>query len=208
MPRVAGGVTKAGPGRATRNLALPAPASPAPAGPGPSCCLCHRLSLQPWASPFALVSSMVGAENIQILLPMHWHRGLDVTVARLQLSLRACKAQSSRGKGNQGSLPWVQSALILCPTASCVPHIPVHGLLQGTGAPAPSGRDPQRCHDLAEKETGDVAKWLLNIQTLGFPAAKTPQVPAVNDGAPAGLSSPANIPAASFSQAFCSPHVY
>lgn len=71
-------------------------------------------------------------------------------------------------------------ALPSSPIASRTPYVPVHGLMGGTGAPAPWGRGPWRCHPHAEKGTGDVAERFSNIQPVGFPAARTHQVSALN----------------------------
>lgn len=172
----------------------------APTGQGQSCCLCHRLPRQPWACSFASVSPMVRAENIQIHLPARsrsgerWHGGPSATTPWQGLTVGGwgpcASAGLSLGGGTKHTAPVAKvtrAASLGCSpaspsstAASCTLCIPVHGLLGGTGAPAPRGRDPQRCHPPAEKGTGDVAERLPNIQPLGFPAAKTHQVSALN----------------------------
>lgn len=88
----------------------------APMGPGPSCYLCHRHSRQPWACPFASVSPMVGAENIQIHLPArsrrgeHWHGGPNATTPWQGLTVGGCgpcaSAGLSLGGGQSTQHPW------------------------------------------------------------------------------------------------------
>ena len=163
----------------------------APTGPGPSCCLCHRLPRQPWACPFASVSPMVGAETIRIHLPARsrggecWHSGHGRDRgcgphASVGLSPGGAKHTAPEAKATRAASLGYSPALPSSSTASCTLCIPVHGLLGGTGAPATWGRGPWRCHPPAEKGTGDVAERLPNIQPLGFPAAKTHQVLALN----------------------------